>query len=53
MTVFIRHPARYEIGSLRPKHSLCTPCPWQTAFAAAIESVTLLHHPHCKEETKD
>ena len=35
MAVFTRHPARNEIGSLHPKHFLCTPCLWQTAFAAA------------------
>jgi len=39
MTIFTRHPARDEIGSLRPKHSLCTLCLWQTAFAAASEFV--------------
>lgn len=48
MTVFTRHPAHYEIGILRPKHSLCIPCLQQTAFAAANGSVTLPHHPHCR-----
>ena len=31
-----RHPARYEIGSLRPKHSVCIPCLLLIVFVAGV-----------------